>query len=213
MKHYIKIFISSLLAGFCIVIGASVYLSLLETSKIVGSLLFGFGLFVIINFELHLYTGKVGFILDNKPKYLLDLLVCLIGNFIGVIILASLIKLTRVGDLLSQASTNLVSAKQNDSWYSIFLLSFMCGIMIYLAVLGHKKCPYGIGKALLVFFAVSIFILCGFEHCIANAVYYTYAGIFNWKAFWYFVLMIVGNGLGSILFDGLLKLINKCNKE
>ena len=120
MKHYLKIFISSLLAGFCIVIGASVYLSLLATSKIVGSLLFGFGLFVIINFELHLYTGKVGFILDNKPKYLLDLLVCLIGNFVGVIILASLIKLTRVGDLLSQASTNLVSAKQNDSWYSIF---------------------------------------------------------------------------------------------
>ena len=74
MKHYLKIFISSLLAGFCIVIGASVYLSLLATSKIVGSLLFGFGLFVIINFELHLYTGKVGFILDNKPKYLLDLL-------------------------------------------------------------------------------------------------------------------------------------------
>ena len=67
MKKYAYIFLSALLSGFCITIGVCVYLSVVQINKIVGSLLFGLGLFGIVHFNLFLYTGKVGNLLDNKP--------------------------------------------------------------------------------------------------------------------------------------------------
>ena len=56
MKHLIK----SILAGIMIGIGATTYLSL--KNKIVGSILFTIGLFIILTKELNLYTGKIGYI-------------------------------------------------------------------------------------------------------------------------------------------------------
>lgn len=208
MRKYYSIFISSVLSGFFITLGVCVYLTLVSTSKILGSLFFGLGLFAIIHFNLYLYTGKVGAVLDNKPKYIIDLAICLIGNITGVIFLASIIKLTRASDLLQIEALKIVQTKQNDSWYSIFILSILCGVMIYLAVLGHKVCPYGIGKVLFCFLAVSIFILCGFEHCVANTAYYTFAEVFDLKSLSNFVLMILGNAAGAIILDGLFKAIS-----
>ena len=210
MRSYLQVFISSLMSGFMITIGATVYIYLLSMNqKLQGAFLFGFGLFIIIHFELWLYTGKVGNLLDNKPKYLLKLLVCVIGNMLGVFILSSLLKTTRaITPLFIDTASNIVASKQNDNWWSILFLSFMCGIMIYLAVKGHQKCSYSIGKALIAFLAIVVFIICGFEHCVANVAYYTYAGIFTPITIIYFILMIIGNGLGAIFFDAMIKLIN-----
>ena len=119
MKKYAYIFLSALLSGFCITIGVCVYLSVVQINKIVGSLLFGLGLFGIVHFNLFLYTGKVGNLLDNKPKYILQLIVGILGNIAGAIILASIIKITRIGDNLQNEAMKLIEIKQNDSWYSI----------------------------------------------------------------------------------------------
>jgi formate/nitrite transporter FocA (FNT family) len=212
MRRYLAIFLSAILAGLCIVIGVTAFLSLRKTNFIAGALIFGLGLFSIMHCKLYLYTGKVGAVLNNKPKYLIDLLVCIIGNFIGVILFSSLMKLTRIGGMLETQALELVTTKQNDSWYSIFILSIMCGIMIYIAVIGHERSPYTLGKALFCFLAVSAFIISSHEHCIANAAYYTLAGVFNLKALFYFILMIIGNAIGSIGADGLLKIVNYLNK-
>jgi formate/nitrite transporter FocA (FNT family) len=173
----------------------------------VGSFLFGLGLFTIIHFELWLYTGKVGFVLDNKPKYFLDLLVCILGNFLGVFALCSILLLTRNANDLTEASQRIVDIKLNDSWYSIFIQAFMCGIMIYLAVKGHKEANNILAKTLFAFLPIVVFILCGFEHCVANVAYFTFAHTFSWYALLLFILMIIGNGLGSIFFDFMLKAI------
>ncbi|MBO5712530.1 MAG: hypothetical protein J6R47_06790, partial [Acholeplasmatales bacterium] len=63
------------------------------------------------------------------------------------------------------------------------------------------------------FLAVSTFIISRHEHCIANAAYYTFAGVFNQKALLYFVIMIIGNAIGAIGIDALLKLVNYLNKN
>lgn len=209
MNKILRNFISSYLAGMCIVMGATAYLLYAETNKFIGAFLFTVGLYTIILFGLNLYTGKVGLLLDskNKPKYLLDLLICVLGNFAGVISLAFILKLTRNSDALTAAATPIVNTKMNDSWYSILVLSFMCGIMIYLAVKGHQKAQNPVAKAFFLIVPIIVFIICGYEHCVANTCYFVYAGIFNWKLFGYLLLMIVGNGLGSIFFDGVVKLI------
>lgn len=214
MKKYLMILFSSILAGFCITFGATVYLMCLNASggefvgKFIGACMFTIGLFTIINFNFWLYTGKIGYVLDNKPMYLLDCLICFIGNLIGSFGLSSLIKLTSVGDKLYTQATPIVEAKLNSSWYSILIMSMMCGVMIYLAVEGHKRCKYSIGKVLFATMPIILFILCGFEHVVANITYFTYAGSLNWQGFGYFVLMFFGNALGSIIFDGIIKLVN-----
>ena len=71
---------------------------------------------------------------------------------------------------------------------------------------------YPLGKMLFCYLAVIVFIISGHEHCVANVVYYTYAGKFTAKDFWYLMMMILGNGVGSIVLDGILKLIDYLNK-
>ncbi|MGM9971109.1 MAG: formate/nitrite transporter family protein [Anaeroplasmataceae bacterium] len=217
MKHYLMVFVSSLLAGCCIVFGATCYLTCASQGsyalKIVGSFMFGIGLFTIIHFKLWLYTGKAGYVLDNNKKYLIDLLICLIGNLIGVILLSLLLKSTPIiSDSIKALCKTLVTNKQNEKWWQVLILGAMCGVMIYLAVEGHKKVEYPLGKVLFAFMPISLFILCGFEHVVANACYYTYAGLFNGKVILWFILMAIGNAVGSIAFDGIIKLITCLNK-
>ena len=57
----------SLLAG--ILIGLGVIINTQTQVPIVGPMLFSFGLLVIINMQLNLYTGKIGFI----QKFILDI--------------------------------------------------------------------------------------------------------------------------------------------
>jgi formate/nitrite transporter FocA (FNT family) len=215
MKKYLYILLSGFISGILIGIGVIVYLSMLSggynnyLAKICGALFFGLGLFAIIVFKTWLYTGKVGNALNNKPNYFIDLLFCLMGNIIGIILFTKLMKLTRYNDILTSQATSLVEAKQNDSWYSILILSIMCGVMIYIAVKGYEVINNSVGKVLIVFLAIATFILSGFEHVVANAGYYSLANYFSWSAFGYFCLMAIGNGIGAISFDGLLRISNK----
>lgn len=219
MKRYLFIVVSSLLSGLFITIGATVYLSCLKAgsgeigAKIAGALFFGIGLYSILQWGTWLYTGKVGKTLEKKPSYLIDLLICCIFNIIAVIGMSALFKVTTMGEGLKETALGIVNSKQAAPWYSILITSFGCGIMIYIAVMGQDICPYPIGKALLCFLAVAVFILCGFDHVIANASYYTYAGYIDWKTILYFFIMAIGNGLGSIFLDGLLKLHMYLKKE
>lgn len=216
---YLRIFISAFLAGCCIVFGATCYLICASQGtfalKLAGSFMFGIGLFTIIHFKLWLYTGKVGYVLDNKASYAIDLIVCLLGNLVGVIALSSLLKSAYIiNDAVKALCQSLVNKKQSESWIELIILAAMCGVMIYLAVDGHKKVEYPLGKVLFAFMPISLFILCGFEHVVANACYYTYAGVFSAKVVLWFILMAIGNAIGSIAFDGIIKLIKYLeNKE
>jgi formate/nitrite transporter FocA (FNT family) len=217
MKKYISIFLSGVLSGFCITFGATCYLMCLSLGKggnadllkVVGSFMFGIGLFTIIHFGFWLYTGKVGYLFNNKPNYLIDLLICFAGNVVGSVVLSFLISLTGQGDALMNVATPLVEAKIDSTWYSIFIMSLMCGAMINLAVEGHKVASYPLGKVLFAFMPIALFIFAGFEHVVANVTYFMYAKYFSWKALGYFVLMFLGNGLGSIIFYELIKFVKK----
>ena len=76
-----KDFIKSVLAGIMIGIGGTIYLSI--DNKVVGASLFGIGLFMIVIYGFNLYTGKIGYLVDNfNFKYIKMLVITLIGNFI-----------------------------------------------------------------------------------------------------------------------------------
>lgn len=207
MKYNIEILIKSILAGIMIGIGGTIYLSL--DNKIVGSILFAIGLFIIVVYSFNLYTGKIGYLINNfNKKYIRELIITLIGNFIGAFFVGFILKYTRIYNMISEKAKTLADIKLNDTLISILILSLFCGILMYLAVNTYKEVK-DIGKYLAVFLGVIVFILCGFEHCIANMYYFSVSSTWSLNTLLYLLVMILGNSLGGILIPLCNKVIKK----
>jgi formate/nitrite transporter FocA (FNT family) len=207
MKYNIEILIKSILAGIMIGIGGTIYLSL--DNKIVGSILFVIGLFIIVVYSFNLYTGKIGYLINNfNKKYIRELIITLIGNFIGTFFVGFVLRYTRIYTSISDKAKGLVDIKLNDTLISILILSFFCGILMYLAVNTYKEVK-DIGKYLAVFLGVIVFVLCGFEHCIANMYYFSVSSTWSLNTLLYLLVMILGNSLGGILIPLCNKVIKK----
>lgn len=205
INENISTLIKAIYAGIMIGIGGIVYL--MSKNSIIGATLFGIGLFTICVYKMNLYTGMVGYILENKINYVFKLLITLIGNFIGTFLTAILIINTRLSDIIIKAK-NISLIKINDSYLSILILSFFCGILMYLAVNNYKKSEDVIKKYLSIFLSVIVFILCGFEHCIANMFYFSVAEVWSLKSIFSIIIMIIGNSLGAIfisIYDNKIK--------
>jgi formate/nitrite transporter FocA (FNT family) len=196
MKDNLKVLIRAILAGVMISIGGTIYLAL--DNKMLGAFLFSIGLFAICANGFNLYTGKIGYVIDNKPKYLIELLFTLIGNLIGTVGCGYLLFLSRQGDKLRSTAQAISTIKLNDNLLSIFILSIFCGIIMYLAVDLYKKLT-DFGKYMGIFMGITVFILAGFEHCVANMYYFSAANMWTWKTVLYVLVMIAGNSVGSIL--------------
>lgn len=187
----------AVVAGLCISVCGAVYFSC--PNAIMSSFLFGLGLCTIIFFELKLYTGKVGYTPNNHPSHVLHLVWVWAGNYLGVWLGATLQKLTRVGEKLASAAKPVAQTKLDDSYISLFILAFFCGLMMYIAVEGSRRTPDGSTVQLaMVLLPVAVFIICGFEHCIADLYYFSMAG-FTDDAWLRIIVITLGNSVGSIL--------------
>ena len=195
-KDYWMILGRGVLAGVMISIGGTI--NLMMDNKIIGAFLFSIGLFMICANGFNLYTGKIGYVIDNKPKYLIELLLTIIGNLLGTVGCGYLLRCSRISSTISAKAISICQIKLDDNLLSIFILSVFCGILMYLAVDLFKKLNDG-GKYIAVFICVTVFILCGFEHCVANMYYFSAANMWSMKTIYYVLMMILGNSVGSIL--------------
>ena len=191
-----------------IAIGGTVFLSI--ENKVIGASLFSIGLFGVLIYNLNLYTGKIGYLITNfNLKYIKELIITLIGNFIGACSVGFILRYTRIYDNIYEKALNLANIKLNDNILSIFILSIFCGLLMYYAVNGFKK-QTDFGKYLVVYLGVAVFILCGFEHCIANMYYFSVADIWSLKTLGYTGIMVLGNSIGSFIIP-LCNLVIKDN--
>ena len=184
----LQMFLKAVYAGFMIGIGGIVYLSV--ENKVVGALLFSFGLLTIVTQGFFLYTGKVGF--ARTGKALLDMPVIVAGNYVGTFVAAFLAR--EAG--LAINTQNLVMGKLDKSAGSVFFLAVFCGVMMYLAIDNYNKTK----NIVFIIAPVMIFILSGFEHSIANMFYFHLAGAYHGKALIWLLVMVVGNGVGAWVF-------------
>ena len=171
MKKLLKLFLPALLAGLAIGVGGVVYLSV--ENRVAGALLFAVGLYAICLHGLNLFTGKVGYALGQGWGYAGGLAVIWLGNFAGTALAAAAMGCTRQGAALADKAAALCAAKLADSPVSLFVLGIFCGMLMYIAVEGYKRC----GNPLILFACVAAFILCGFEHCVADMFYFAAAGL------------------------------------
>lgn len=205
LKKNINILFKGIYAGMMIGIGGTVYLSI--SNSIIGAIFFSVGLLTICIYKMNLYTGMIGYIIENKLNYIVTLLLTLIGNFIGTMITSLLVLNTRIANLSVRAK-EISSIKINDNYLSIFILSIFCGMLMYIAVNTFKKEKDSIVRYLAIFICVIVFILSGFEHCIANMYYISLAKLWSLKAVLSMLIMILGNSVGSIfiaIFNNKIK--------
>ena len=211
LKQSINTLILAIAAGLCIGIGGIVFLA--QTNKFAGAFLFAVGLLTILVFRFNLFTGMVGYVLENlldkKWGYLFTVLLVWIGNFIGTALAALLVGLTRLADGLKMVCQGMVATKLDDSWYSLLILGIFCGLLMFIAVDTFKKriAEKDFLCVVAVFMGVMVFILAGFEHSIADMFYFALTGRVL-EAIPALLLITLGNAIGG----NLIPLVQKLTK-
>jgi len=199
--------VDGILAGFMIGIGGTVSLSC--DNKYIGAVLFGLGLFSIIFFKFGLYTGKVGYIPSRKPLYIKEVVLTLVGNTIGTFLSAMIIRCTRISPPLIEKAVNTMGAKTSDGVLSMFMLAFFCGMLMFMAVEGcriSRAENNSTASVVSVFWPVIVFIISGFNHCIADMFYFFLAGMRDLGASAvYFPVIIIGNAAGGMFIPFMKK--------
>jgi formate/nitrite transporter FocA (FNT family) len=205
MKKYLQILISSIGAGILIALGGFVYLSYKDNNAFLASFLFSLGLITIISFKLYLFTGKVGYIFDNKPSFLLDLLVCWIGNLIGCVLFSILLLVSPLGMSLAEGAAAIITVRITNLWFENIILGIFCGILMYIAVKQYPTAPY------VTILSVASFILLGANHCVADMAYMFLAA--NPKILLSAFAALIFTTIGNIIGTNIIPYVQKQSKS
>lgn len=202
-------FVNAVIGGMMIGIGGCVSLSC--DNKYIGAALFSLGLFAIIQFGFGLYTGKIGYVPLRKPVFLLECLFTLLGNALGTFIDAILLQQTRISAAIAEKAAASVAVKTGDNLLSAFILAVFCGLLMFTAVENARLSNAAGGhveKLVGTMLCIMVFILCGFNHCIADMFYIFLSGTLS-QAAAYLPIVILGNSVGGMLIPLLKMLTDK----
>ncbi len=224
-KHkYLDNFILGILAGFAIGVGGFLFLLMKACGlNFLGGFLFSVGLFSVCFFGFHLYTGRVAYVGDNDRSYGLSLAIMYFGNIIGAVGFGYLMRLTGIAtdgilkDIANTVATNKiisVSGGEGQSALKMIIMSFFCGIMVFLAVDIFKKSKNWFIKIGGLVICVALFVICGMEHCIADMFYFAINNSYSnfLPCLLAILLATAGNSLGAIASRIVVKHIEEVNK-
>lgn len=200
----IRQMVSAIIAGLLIGLGGIAFLT--QQNAIVGSFLFAVGLFTIVGFQLQLFTGKIGYLVFQKPVYFIELGITWLGNLIGTYIAAWIAQHIRIYRSISERVVRIAMVKLDDGFLSIFLLAILCGLLMFIAVDVYRNVRGSMLQSIAIFVPVMVFILSGFEHVVANMFYFSLANAWSGHCLLSIVVMTLGNSIGGLLIPVYLKL-------
>ena len=184
--------IDSILAGIAISLGCIVNLSV--GGGVIGATFFSLGLLLVCARKMALFTGKVCYAhIHDIPR----MLIILLGNVFGAVAISLMIRYARP-DLIDVAAT--ISDGKLLQGHRVLILGALCNILIYFAVdtfnNGHQ---HSLVKTFILMLCVAVFILSGYEHCIANAFYLSLGNeLFTQNGILYLAMNVVGNSIGGV---------------
>ena len=163
--------------------------------SLVGAVLFSLGLMAVVGYKLKLYTGTAGFINKNEVG---QLFLILLGNIIGCLCLGLLSRVSPMD--IQSAAQKVLELRLKTGALRCGLLGIPCGLLMTTAVTFARK-----GNMLPLLFAVPLFIVCGFIHCVADAFYYCAVPVAFLKAhalqiLGVYVCIVLGNLIGCNLY-------------
>ncbi len=178
----------SILSGF--LVGLGVMVNTIADNRYMGAMLFSLALLVIIECGLQLYTGKIGFVKTVPAQ---NLAVMLVGNLLGSAIPMLMIATQRPEVL--EAMRGAAEKKFSNTVPALFFYGCLCGALMFIAVYCKKM--------LITVFCIMVFIISGYEHCIADFPYlllnFSVVNVLK------YVVIIAGNSAGSIAVHFFMK--------
>ena len=210
---YLKVLLFGIFAGLAIGLGSlafTVFSAYFNSTGglIFASALFSVGLILVCVLGLQLYTGKVGMVFDDREKLAenaINLPIMLVGNAIGAFALGIIchfifMNVPAVADRILAISLG----KTNST--TVFLQGIFCGALVYIAVYLYKNLENYAMRIIGIIVAVTLFVYCGFQHCIANMFYFGMAFNWNINMLWNLLIVILTNSLGALLVRCLVLL-------
>ena len=156
------------------------------TLRTVCALLFPFGLGLVVVTGSELFTGNCMLpitLLDGGGtvgQLLRNWALSYLGNILGAGLVAALCvfcgQLDYSAGALAVYTIRVGAAKCAMSFGNAFGLGILCNFLVCLGVLAANSAKDTAGRILGAFLPVCYFVLCGFEHCVAN-MYYISAGL------------------------------------
>ena len=217
MNHYLKVSISSFVAGIIMAL-AGFELVAMEANNafVAGAFIQGFGLLLCLFFNLELYNCHFCNVINDKDKVkaTISLLISLIIN-IGTIIACAY--LFRLGSNEKQnfidAANKFTDAREiglnGKTWYMSIINGFMCALLCYLGGYAFKKSNNAFVKVISPILAVGIFVICGFENLMTNTFYIAYAQRWTSGTALNLVMALIGNSLGILFTYFAIKLVDQ----
>ena len=167
---------------------ASTTLGTTSPGRLIAAIIFPAGMAMVLIAGSELFTGNVLIVISvlEKKTHILSMLknwlFVYIGNFLGALFVAAMVTYGHVpdlfhGDLAGGIITSAVT-RTSMSFSDSFIKGILCNILVCLAVWMAFASKQVSGKLLISFWPVMLFVLCGFEHSIAD-MYYCLCGLFT----------------------------------
>lgn len=211
--------LAGVFAGLAIGLGATASLfagSLLSGlgGRLVGGCLFTLGMFLVIAFELRLFTGMNARIPQMRVKDVWQLPVCFMANAVGIAIAFVLVRFSFFGETVAAQGSALVEAKLDaEGWiWKSFCSAVLCGVLITFSVLAFDAAKKkGLSATFGALAPIAVFAFCGFDHSVANMFYLYCFGECSLRVVGYVLIVIAGNVAGGVLFPLVMRLF--CEKK
>jgi len=182
-----KLFALAILAGLFIATGAAASstaahgIADVGVARLVSGALFPVGLIMVVLMGAELFTGNCLIVISvlSRKVSVMGMVRCLaivyVGNFVGSILAAALVafagQLNYSGNMLAVYAIKIAVGKCTLDFVPALLSGIMCNILVCMAVIGSVTAKDTGGKILASYFPILTFIVCGFEHCVANMYY------------------------------------------
>lgn len=181
-----KRMIMSIMAGLYISLGAQGFMVTYE-NLFLRAAVFPVGLMLIVLVGGELYTGNCLMTFAYLQKkitlkdYTKSLLQVFLGNLIGALIVVGLLYLGGVynNTALSETIVKIANSKLSLTFMQSLSKGILCNILVSLGVWFATTAKDTTGKILGCWFPVMLFVLCGYEHVVANMFYLPMAAIFD----------------------------------
>lgn len=184
-NHFYKTAILAMFAGGFIALAAwgslvvSANITPSGLAKLVMGLVFPVGLILVIELQGELFTGNCLLVLPNWKKEITNfqlyrnLIIVWFFNLMGALLIAGLLYLAHAYDGVNkEALIALAQYKLNADMVAWLVKGIGCNILVAGAVMLAYKTKDHLAQVVMMYVTIMLFIVLGFDHCVANMFYF-----------------------------------------
>lgn len=181
--------------------------------KFLGAVVFPVGLMLVVLTGSELFTGNTLMtmaVMDKKislSQVIKNWVLVYLGNLIGSVVLAfAIYKSNMITEAARDFIVSVAEGKLNLSFEAAIIRGILCNILVSLGVWFSFAAQDIASKVWGIWFPIMLFVLSGFEHCVANMFFLPlakFAGLeFSWLSMW--TQNIIPVTIGNVIAGGIM---------